>query len=61
MKKRKKSKEEDFNPYCTVCGGCGYVMCDGVAAFLLRHVKGKTNCKHEAQFIQEIIEYISKN
>lgn len=54
FKKRKIEKEEEFNPYCEVCGGCGYILCDGVADFLKHHVKGKTNCKNEASFISEI-------
>ena len=50
----KMGKEEDNSPYCDICGGCGYIECDSIYAFLRKHVKGKTNCKHESQFISEL-------
>jgi UDP-glucose 4-epimerase len=53
-------KKKEFNPYCKVCGGCGYIGCCGIKRFLEKHVKGKTNCKHEEMFIEEIIDYINK-
>ncbi len=53
------SKEhEAFEPYCSVCGGCGYIGCDGVRHFLEVHVRGKTDCANEEVFIQEIIDYV---
>jgi len=61
IRKKKTIKKEDIdNPYCDTCGGCGYIGCDGIRAFLMKHVKGKTNCKNEESFIQEIIDYIEK-
>jgi hypothetical protein len=53
--------EEDESPYCETCGGCGYVGCDGVRRFLELHVKGKTNCDHEAAFIEEIISEVERD
>ena len=51
------NEEESY--YCEKCHGCGYIGCDGVESFLKNHVSGKTDCKHEEQFIDEIIEYIN--
>jgi len=59
MDKEKQGEEETIDDcYCKVCGGCGYIGCDGVRGFLEKHVKGKTDCSEEATFIQEIIEYV---
>ena len=55
--KNYKNKTEDDGPYCDVCGGCGYIGCDGIKEFLNKHVKGKTNCKNEAGFLSEIESY----
>ena len=49
------NEEESY--YCEKCHGCGYIGCDGVESFLKNHVSGKTDCKHEEQFIDEIIEH----
>ena len=56
---KKKQTKDDESPYCKVCGGCGYIGCDGIEDFLEKHVKGKTNCSNEAQFISEIKNYIN--
>lgn len=48
--------EAHFDPYCDTCGGCGEVGCDGVASFLEKHVRGKTDCKYEDAYIDDIIE-----
>lgn len=45
-------------PYCPICGGCGYIGCDGVESFLDDHVKGQTSCTNEGMFISDIKEYI---
>jgi len=58
--KEPKLTEED-NPYCEVCGGCGYIGCCGIRGFLEKHVRGKTNCKNEDGFIQDIIDYCEDN
>lgn len=47
---------EDISPYCAGCGGCGEVGCDGIEGFLVKHVRGKTDCMHEESFIRDIIE-----
>lgn len=62
----KKIKQEDVDSdadsyYCTDCGGCGYIDCDGVRMFLEKHVKGKTTCPVEASFIRDIIDRIENN
>lgn len=49
------SEEESY--YCEKCHGCGYIECDGVESFLKNHVVSNTDCKHEEQFIDEIIEH----
>lgn len=48
--------EEEYSPYCPVCGHCGEIGCCGIKTFLEHHVRGKTNCEHEAQIIDEIEE-----
>lgn len=55
-----KDKEHSVDDamYCTKCGGCGYIGCDGIAEFLTRHVKNNTDCLNEDTFIHEIIGYI---
>lgn len=45
--------EEDL--YCPVCSGCGEVGCDGIRSFLEHHVRGKTDCKYEESYIEDII------
>lgn len=45
---------EACSPYCDVCHGCGEVGCDGIESFLIRHVVGKTNCKHEQSYVDDI-------
>lgn len=50
--------KKDESPYCDVCRGCGYVECCGIVNFLEKHVRGKTNCKNEEIFIEEIIAMI---
>ena len=50
---------DDETYYCEKCHGCGYIGCDGVESFLKNHVSDNTDCKHEEQFIDEIIEYIN--
>lgn len=50
------AKDEDENPYCNKCGGCGFIGCCGVRDFLEKHVRGKTDCKLEGIFIDEIID-----
>lgn len=45
--------EDDY--YCKVCEGCGEVGCDGIRGFLEKHVRGKTDCKYENEFIEDII------
>lgn len=50
-----KNNEEFESPYCEICGHCGYTDCCGIIGFLNEHVKGKTNCKHEEQIIEELI------
>ena len=47
--------EEEYNPYCEVCGHCGYIECCGIVNFIEHHIKGKTNCKNEECVIDEII------
>ena len=47
--------EEEYNPYCEVCGHCGYIECCGIVNFIEQHIKGKTNCKNEECVIDEII------
>ena len=42
--------------YCRECEGCGDVGCDGIAMFLEKHVRDKTNCLHEYSFIDDIIQ-----
>lgn len=57
VKKTKKvpvSNSESF--YCPHCGGCGFIGCDGVQDFLEEHVRGKTNCRQEGLFIDQIVE-----
>ena len=49
--------DESESYYCEKCHGCGYIGCDGVESFLKNHVAGNTDCKHEEQFIDEIIEH----
>ena len=53
-----KPTNDDIEIYCKHCGGCGYIGCDGIRAFLKAHVAGKTNCLNEVQFIEEIITYV---
>ena len=56
-KKTKKipvSNSESF--YCSHCGGCGFIGCDGVKDFLEKHVRDNTDCKQEGLFIDQIIE-----
>ena len=43
--------------YCEHCNGCGFLDCDGIEEFLEAHVRGKTNCKHEEEFIADIIDF----
>ena len=50
-------EEDDWSPYCPVCGHCGETGCCGVKCFLEEHVRGKTNCMHEDQIIDEIEEF----
>jgi hypothetical protein len=52
---KKKIKEEDFNPYCSVCGTCGFIGCCGIRNFLLNHVVGKTNCDYEELVLSDLI------
>lgn len=54
----KKQFDKDI-PYCPICGGCGYIGCDGVESFLNDHVKGQTTCTNEEMFISEIKDYIN--
>ena len=58
MKKKKQIKDD--SGYCSVCGGCGYVDCDGVEEFLNKHVKGKTNCLNESGFISDLIQHFEE-
>ena len=60
-KGERKVKKLGFDPYCNVCGGCGFIGCDGIELFLRKHVKGKTNCKVEEIFISEIINFFKDN
>ena len=46
----------DYDPYCENCGACGEVGCDGISHFLEKHVRGKTDCKYEEEFLQDIID-----
>lgn len=48
--------EEDYNPYCEVCGTCGYIGCCGIRNFINEHIEGKTNCKNEEVIISELID-----
>lgn len=48
--------EDDYNPYCEVCGTCGYLGCCGIRNFIEEHIKGKTNCKNENIIINELID-----
>ena len=51
-----KDKIKDVDsPYCEVCGGCGCMECCGLERFIEKHIKGKTNCKNEAGFIDDIL------
>lgn len=43
------------SPYCDICEGCGEVGCDGIGAFLEKHVRGNTQCRYEEAFIADII------
>lgn len=45
-----------WGTYCKECGGCGEVGCDGIVAFLNKHVRGKTNCLYEEAYIEDIIQ-----
>jgi len=54
VKKKKVQRDDPVDMYCPVCGGCGFIGCCGVEEFLEKHVRGKTNCRHEGQFIDEI-------
>lgn len=49
--------EDVPSPYCPICDHCGETGCCGVACFLEKHVRGKTNCIHEDQIIDEIEEF----
>lgn len=51
-----KMSEEDYNPYCEICGTCGYLGCCGIRNFIEEHIKGKTNCKNEDIVINELID-----
>ena len=51
----KKKKVKEYDPYCKVCGHCGWIDCDGVEQFLNEHVRGKTNCAYEEEIIKQII------
>jgi benzoyl-CoA reductase/2-hydroxyglutaryl-CoA dehydratase subunit BcrC/BadD/HgdB len=51
-----KEGSEDWGVYCKTCGGCGEVGCDGILDFLKDHVTGKTDCKYEEVFIDDIKE-----
>ncbi len=57
----KKNVIEEFDPYCEVCEGCGFIGCCGIKNFLEEHVRGKTNCKNEDMFIDEIISWINEH
>lgn len=46
------TREEEI--YCRECQGCGEVGCDGISSFLETHVRGKTNCLYENEFIEDI-------
>lgn len=50
--------EENFDPYCKKCGGCGYIGCCGIRNFIEKHVRGKTDCANEDVFLSEIIDTI---
>jgi hypothetical protein len=54
--KRKNIDREKDEIYCKICGGCGEVGCDGIATFLHKHVRGKTDCLYEESYIEDIIE-----
>lgn len=47
----------DGDGYCETCGGCGVVECCGIEHFLRSHVEGQTNCPHESDFIEGIIDW----
>lgn len=58
---KKELKEMEDSMYCPVCGGCGFIGCCGVKEFLEKHVRGKTDCRNEGLFIDEIIELWEQN
>lgn len=53
--------DDHYSPYCDACGGCGYVECDGIEHFLNVHVRGKTGCKNEEQFLSDIILFCRRD
>lgn len=55
----KQLEDDEFDPYCNKCGGCGFIGCCGITEFLDKHVKGKTDCQEEDMFLQEIIMYVN--
>ena len=48
--------EEDLDLYCPKCGHCGEIGCCGIAGFLEKHVRGKTDCPYEEEILDEMIE-----
>jgi hypothetical protein len=56
MTKNKPVKIKKDNFYCPKCGHCGFIGCCGVRNFLKEHVLGKTNCQHERNILNEIID-----
>lgn len=57
MKVNKEEIEESFDDiYCPECGHCGDIGCCGIKGFIEHHVRGKTNCLHEEEVLDELLE-----
>ena len=48
------------NRYCPECSHCGILECCGIENFLDTHVKGKTDCLHEEEIIEELKQIIKE-
>ncbi len=54
-------KEKEIDMYCPICGTCGFIHCCGIRDFLLKHVKGKTNCSNESLVLNDLITIINQS
>lgn len=46
--------------YCPVCEHCGETGCCGYIGFLEKHVRGKTDCIHEEEILNDLEEWIKE-